>query len=149
LADQAYARGENQRALVLVLAAATDFSIEMKEWAGAAEIEALDAALDRVKAAFLKVDVPVKSEPSVAGQMNLLDCSLETCPECGAPHWQWAPMTLDFGGEPRLQCGNCAAAFVVTFTQYNAIVAERKRTIGDSDRPVIRRTIARRERGAG
>lgn len=145
-ADQAYERQEDQRALAQVLESAER---DARGEYGFTNRDLL-AAVERVKANLLKVAPKTeKPEPSVVGQMNLIDGSLESCPECGAPEWQWAPMMLDFGEEPKLQCGNCAAAFVVTFAQYNAVVAERKRTIGTSDEAMKRATRQPKVRGAG
>ena len=172
-ADAAYQRQEDQRALTLVLAAATDFSIEMKEWAGAVEIDALDKAIDRVKASFLKVEVP-KPEPAIPGQLAI-DGSVAggpvapvrelgapmaaaydvppLCPKCGSAmltQWggSWTPLVAGGPGYA-LQCGHCAHVIPVSERQYEAVVAERKRTIGASDRPAKIIARERRTRGAG
>lgn len=144
LADRAFEKQEDQRALAIVCLAAE--GMERTE-----ERARVTEAVARVRERFLTVTPIAKPEPSVPGQLNLLDGSIETCPSCGAPRWQWVALALDFGVVPKLQCGNCAASFEVTFTQYNAIVAERRQQHKHTDTvksPVIPEKVTR-TRGAG
>jgi hypothetical protein len=154
-ADAAYERQEDQRALVKILAAAEEYALGFDvvlSLGGADRALEIVEAIARVKAAFLRVEAPVaKPEPSVAGQINI-DGTIESCPQCGVPEVSWSILPLDgttIDEQARVQCGMCACIFPISFTQYNAIVAERRRTIGESDKRVERHLHQKRVRGAG
>jgi ribosomal protein S27AE len=144
-ADAAYERAEDQRALVLVLEAA-GLAYDDRD-------PDLEAAIERVRVRFNLVNTaPTKPEPSVAGQINLLDGSIETCPKCGAPGSKWAACRNDADQEvPKLQCGECGTVVNVTWRQYEGIVAQRRRDHQHTDtvRSAVKPERESRSRGAG
>ena len=155
LADRAYETQEDQRALAIVLQCADHYiggAFNDRERL-LFEIGVASKAIERVRARLVITPPAPKPEPSVPGQINLLDGSVESCPKCGAGRWQWAALMLagELGEEPKLQCGNCALVVVTTWTQYNAIVAERRRQHSHMDTvksPVVPERV-KRTRGAG
>lgn len=180
-ADAAYERQEDQRALAKVLAAATDFSVEMKEWAGAVEIDELDRAIDRVRTNMLKIEptflgLPVRvAESAIPGQITIEGAVVgeprelgapmaevfdvpKQCPACGENMllvWggSWTPMTnvtrSDGSGERALQCSFCAHIEWVPAAAYEAVLAERRSTVGASDKRPVKIIPPKRTRGAG
>jgi hypothetical protein len=158
LADAAYERQEDQRALAMVLdAAAAPLAISTD----------LQAAINRVRARFLTVSPVVKSaelpgqlaiDGSVVGEPRELGAPMaeafdvpKQCPGCGENMlltWggSWVPMVPN--GPPMLQCAFCAQKVVVTLEGYEAVIAERKRTVGTSDAKPFNVTRTR-TRGAG
>lgn len=176
-ADAAYERQEDQRALVIVLAAASEHE---QQYGG--NDPRLVEAIERVKRAFLKIEpaLPPKPEPGQLPGQLAIDGSVvgdsmddawgrddfgapmasafdvpEFCPKCDAEMlttWggHWTPMHRVSGeGEPfALQCGHCGHVVVVSERQHEAVVAERKRTIGASDKAPPPKK-APRVRGAG
>lgn len=174
-ADAAYQAQEAQRALVKVIAAATDFSVEMKEWGGAEEIETLDRAIDTVRAHFLKIDTPpsLASARELPGQLAI-DGSVtgepvrelgapmaevfdvpKQCPACGENMllvWggAWTPLMheTEVGAPYQLQCALCSHVVQVSERAHGAVVAERRSTVGAADRKQ-KPQRERRVRGAG
>jgi phage terminase large subunit GpA-like protein len=80
------------------------------------------------------------------------------CPQCGEDMlltWggHWTPMRVsDDKDWFALQCGLCGACVEASEHQYEAVVAERQRTIGESDKSdkrVERHLHQKRVRGAG
>lgn len=169
LADQAYGRQEDQRALDLVLRAATDYAVAGTDYMGADEINALDAAIERVRARFLTISPIVKSaelpgqlgiDGAVVGEPRELGAPMaeafdvpKQCPGCGENMllvWggSWTPLSPYPGNRYALQCGFCSHVISVTCEGYDAVLAERKRTVGTSDAKPLRITRSR-SRGAG
>jgi hypothetical protein len=176
-ADAAYERQEDQRALVKVLAAAEEFALGFDvvlSLGGADRALAIVEAVARVKAAFLRVEAPVaKPEPGTLPGQLAIDGAVagappirelgnpmaevfdvpKQCPRCGENMlltWggHWTPMRV-FDDKFALQCGLCGACVEATEHQYEAVVAERQRTIGESDKRVERHLHQKRVRGAG
>lgn len=166
-ADAAHERQEDQRALVVVIAAA--LGEERAE-----ERARIYEAVERVKAAFLRIDAPTKS-PELPGQLGIdgsivgepaapvrdLGCPMaeafdvpKQCPKCGENMLltyggAWVPLARGEFRPCRLQCGFCAEVITVPGDAYDAVVAERKRTVGESDRKPLIAKRAPRVRGAG
>lgn len=170
LADAAHERQEDQRALNVVLDAANQ---HMEQYAG--NWPELRDALARVRARFLTVTpVVAKPEPgtlpgqlsidgAVAGEPPIRELGNpmaeafdvpKQCPACGenmllAWGGSWTPMKADRSGKHPLQCGHCAVVIEVSKAAYEAVLAERRRTIGTSDAKPMKATRGARTRGAG
>lgn len=133
LADRAYEKQEDERALKIVADVAFQYARELDEDELYDRIMEIFAAVERVRARMLPAYVPPTPEPGVTGvkgQINLLDGTVETCPKSGAPFHQWAPLQLQgdtVDEEAKLQCGNCSQIVVVSFAQYNRVVEGRRR----------------------
>lgn len=178
-ADAAFERQEDQRALAKVIAAAYDFEQQY----GGNDPE-LIAAIERAKRAFLSItggpivprahdvlpgqlaiDGTVAGEPirEMGNEMgNPMAEAFDVpkqCPCCCDNMllvWggSWTPLrTLD--DEYQLQCGSCGHRLTANERQYDAVVAERKRTVGASDKKSAPKPGregmggSRRTRGAG
>lgn len=170
--DAAFEREEDQRALVKVLAVAS----EAEQQYGGNDPE-LCAAIERVKRAFLKISPSARpSSAELPGQIAI-DGSVAGAPprDLGAPMaevfdvpkqceacgenmllvWggSWTPLAHLHPDAPYvLQCGHCAHTIMVSERAYEAVQAERKRTVGASDvKNAVKpgREGMRRTRGAG
>lgn len=164
-ADAAYERAEDQRALAIVIAAA--LGEERSE-----ERARIYECVERVKRAFLTVTPPAKPEPgTLPGQLDIegrvageparnLGAPMaeafdvpKQCPGCGENMllvWggSWTPL---HGSPYTLQCGFCAHLHHCTQAAYEAVQAERRRTIGESDRKPAKAAVTGRadaKRGA-
>jgi hypothetical protein len=167
-ADAAYERAEDQRALALVVHLAETMALV----ADATPRAEYEAAIARVRSRLLSVGpiVPVTHdvlpgqldiEGRVAGEpaRNLGAPMAEAfdvpkqCPGCGENMllvWggSWTPL---HGSPYTLQCGFCAHLHHCTQAAYEAVQAERRRTIGESDRKPAKAAVTGRadaKRGA-
>jgi hypothetical protein len=153
-ADAAFERTEDKRALALLLRVARramhDIEDDDDQYHYHQEIE---QAVQRVEVRFDLVndDAPVAPEPSLPGQMNLLDGSIETCPKCGKADTLGTMIRLSGHTGYWLQCGQCAHVVEVTATEYGRVAARRREQHGHTDTfksPVIPEKQGR-TRGAG
>jgi hypothetical protein len=173
-ADAAYERVEDQRALALIVSIAEvrahDLEDDDDQYQYRCEIE---AAIARVKANILKITTPAATptrelpgqlaiDGSVAGEpVRELGAPMaeafdvpKQCPACGDNMllvWggSWNPMMRGPGAAPMLQCGHCAHVVEVSEAAYEAVLAERRRTVGATDKTPHRVARPKRERGAG
>ncbi len=170
LADAAYERQEDQRALVVVLAAAMNVAHNLEDDDDRYDYRReLELAIERVKASVLRVAPVVKPDAdTLPGQINI-EGGVENVRQLGAPMavafevpatcWKcerkmldeqgtgWTPVRTPLGYQ--LQCGQCGASIEVREWTYDAVLAERRAAIGESDVKVSRIIAkAKRERGA-
>jgi hypothetical protein len=158
-ADAAYLRAEAQRALALVLTVAEDHG-ERPDSPRAAEIA---AACVLVRAEFLKVTAPARTERVLAGQLTIEGAIeegegsgvLAPRPNDGFAHWPSIPphcpeckrfMTIESGWTPlkpeelrRLQCGACSNIIVVPRGSYDTLALALRSRFAAIDSPMTKK----------